>query len=319
MTVKHHGRFSIKVTNTETGEVRELPEQENLILNQAFSLSEFSRSNNYIYCLFGTGATTPNVTDTSLSAKVGYLSKNVFDVNSTRDMTDFTSETTIIFEGTAGQITGNISELGLSFSSLESKLFTRALIKDEFGDPTTISLGVGDILTVEYIYGFTIDLTTSLITSKSVTIGGVSTTVDLHWADYDVNNVNFGLWDTANPSLLLSKLSRNPMSFCKYMNPFTGVISDFSDIDSQITPLKVNYYDTPNPDDGYANGTSSGVSMTSESFPAGNCTGTWDGVAFYRQDLNCLSCVLTFDPPLVKGADDVFTIDSLILGAIRGS
>jgi hypothetical protein len=322
MTVKHHGRFSIKVTNTETGEVRELPKQDNLILNKAFSLSDFSKSANYVFCFFGTGSSVPSVTDVTLASEVGYISTGTsvnggFTTESVRGANLFTSETTIIFEGTTGKIKGNISEIGLSLTYTESSLFTRALIKDEHGSPTTISLGASDIVTVEYTYGFTIDLTTSLITSKNVIIGGVSTTVELHWADYDVNNVTHGLWDTSNPSLL-KNLPRNPMAFCKYLNPYEGVISDFSDIDDQVTFLKASYNSAPNPSSGYSDGTVSGISLSNGSFPNGNCTGTWDGILFSQQNLNCFTCALTFDPPLVKGADDVFTIDSLILGAIRG-
>lgn len=317
MTVKHYGRFSIKVENTETGEIRELPEQDNLVLNKAFSLGGFTeRVQGGFYCLFGTGSTAPDITDTGLSNPLRtylyttpYVGRKAFFSGN-----DFFVEMNMQFTGVAGSVIGNISELGLSLTSNETGLFTRALIKDDYGTPTTISLGANDILTVNYTYGCTIDLTTSLITSKDITIGGVVTTVELHWADYDIDNDYDGFWYTDDRR---SNMPANPIAYCEYLNPYQGVIEDFSDIASQATLLKASSTSSPNPSAGYADGTVSGVSMTNASFPAGSCTGTWNGILFYSS-VACNVCCLTFDPPLVKGADDVFTIDSLILGVIRG-
>ena len=50
---------------------------------------------------------------------------------------------------TLGSVVGNISELGMSFGSTES-LFSRALIKDVGGNPTTITLTASDQLIVTY-------------------------------------------------------------------------------------------------------------------------------------------------------------------------
>lgn len=317
MTLKYQGRFSIKIENIETGEIREYPEQENEVLDKYFSLQRLAESIRYLYCIFGTGATQVSRTDTSLGSLVsGFCSADLslgeHAISATRTGNVFKVESTYELVGGLGAITGNISELGLSTGTTESGLFTRALIRDSQGNPTTISLGDLDSLTVYYTFGFTIDLTTPLISSKSAVINGVDTTISLSWVDYDISTSMYSLWNTVSP---YANRLVSPSACVNRYQPFSGEIPNYGNTVGSLTLLG----NSNNINDKYADGTLLGKRLINVNYPPGDATGVWNGLLFVAQDYSCATVALEFSPPITKGADDIINIDELIIGFTRGS
>lgn len=322
--MKHFGRFRIEVTNTETGETREAaPLQDNVFLSRYFGLNRAATSFRSIYCFFGTGSSVPDKNNTSLDSPVSgyastsgdYLRNEKMDKTITNNI--YRYELKVKCAASQGSIQGNISELGLSLSSNISNLFTRALIKDTHGNPTTISLGPNDIITVFYSFGFEIDLSNPVIKTKTVTLRGVPTTVTFSWFGYG-DNTTGGLWKLGT-NLMASTEPLCPPYMTRYWQPFDGTITDFAHANNN-TINKVHKVGTSMSVDCKQNGTQLySVNRYVTSYGTGDSTGTWSGILiagssspFDRFDSKP-SSILTFDPPLVKGENDVFKFNALKL------
>ena len=143
-------KFIIKSDN---GMIRETGWIPNLILDQGLNRLGWALSNtlNPIqYASVGTGTATPVSTQTSLVAPVGYSAAGVFVsiVNGTAPT--YTTLQTFSYTFAQGAILGNMSEVGIGSSITGGNLFSRALIVDGAGNPTTITLTSIDQLIVYY-------------------------------------------------------------------------------------------------------------------------------------------------------------------------
>lgn len=112
-------------------------------------------------CVVGTGATPPAVTDTALVSQLGVSPNGVrqsgtYSYNSGTD--EISAVTVMRYAFTLGSIVGNISEIGIRPSS-QTNLFSRALIVDGGGSPTTITVTASDQLIVNYTLTGTISRT----------------------------------------------------------------------------------------------------------------------------------------------------------------
>lgn len=310
-----YGNFSIRVKNNKTKKVRTTPLQSNMILNSYFSLkASAAHGNNTVYLRAGTGATAPQATDLTLENMVdGYLYTepgfSKATVNTVRSGNLFKKEYTVELSGNIGGIQGNISEIGLSYER-NSQLFTRALIKDSNGNPTTISLGENDSLTVIYTIGVEVDVTQ--IKSHLLDIDGVSTNVSLRWVDYDREDNSHSFWseDLKHESLL-------PFYRMSFLRPFSGGSASFGDFTAGVTFLgsaKLCQSSYPNR---IADGSKVGVALISNlTFGEGEYLGVWNG-AIFSFGASCGTMAITFDPPIVKAPTDVFTLNEVIMGISR--
>jgi hypothetical protein len=102
------------------------------------------------FCQVGTGSATPSAADTALSAyKAG-----------TQDLQSFTESGSLVspffcartqrFRFAAGQATGNLTEVGVSTRVATGNLSSRALILDNVGNPTSITVLADEVLDVTY-------------------------------------------------------------------------------------------------------------------------------------------------------------------------
>jgi hypothetical protein len=102
-------------------------------------------------CYVGTGSTTPTAGDAALAA---YLAQN----NVVRSITPgaatsspYYVKNTWVFRFNAGVATGNVSEIGIAATGTPPQpLFSRALVLDGGGSPTTITVLSDEILDVTY-------------------------------------------------------------------------------------------------------------------------------------------------------------------------
>lgn len=118
-------------------------------------------------CRVGSGNNTPNVLDTALETQVA-ATTTVQSQNSSAESTPpyFGSQTNV-YRFDAGVATGNLSEVGIGPPS--DDLYSRALILDGGGDPTTITVLSDEVLDVTYqlrLYPPLVDVT------GTISIGG---------------------------------------------------------------------------------------------------------------------------------------------------
>lgn len=119
----------------------------NLITNQGLNASMANVTTDFIgTCRVGSGSTAPAFTDTSLVAQVattGIFSENV-GFSSTAPYYGWRR---VVYRFGTGVATGNLSEVGTGGGAV---LYSRALIVDGSGNPTTITVLSDEVLDVTY-------------------------------------------------------------------------------------------------------------------------------------------------------------------------
>src|SRR5574337_29456 len=160
---------------------------DNLITNIGLEgIGAHTTGYNCLYCVVGTGNTTPTFADTNLAAY-----KAVSNTANPQSLWTAVGQTTtspyyVILTNkqrfNAGTATGNLSEVGMTTQATSSttaatdKLFSRALILDASGNPTTITILPDEILDVTYqIYLYLPNGGADITGSFNQTIDGVVT------------------------------------------------------------------------------------------------------------------------------------------------
>ncbi|HIQ53190.1 MAG TPA: hypothetical protein EYH51_08015, partial [Pseudomonas pachastrellae] len=127
------------------------------------------------YCQVGSGNNPPNVLDTALANRVG--SSNTAQASASGAQAEepyfcWQRRTVRFAEGVAA---GNLSEVGMGWTS-SGNLFSRALILDSEGNPTTITVAADEILDVTYEFRFYPRLTD--VTGSVTLTGNIAGTYD---------------------------------------------------------------------------------------------------------------------------------------------
>lgn len=215
------GRLRVQLLTAE-GEVRvDSGWFKNLITNQGldwFGSFAYTTYNGNGYatlpgmCTVGTGNTTPSFTDTALVAPLGISNAWLNPPGTTSPQysqsyvvgpPDYISAVgTHTF--TLGSIVGNIAEIGLGVQATTGattlSLFSRALIVDGGGSPTTIAVTSADQLVVTYELRMYLDLTD---TAYSVTISGTGYSGVVRRAKSTTSNATVVVpIDNPNPGLV---------------------------------------------------------------------------------------------------------------------
>lgn len=145
------GLFRLEAFNTEDGSTRWLtPWFHNNVTNVGLDMCATNKAR-YNCCQVGTGTATPTNADTTLQT---YLSGtgSRSDISGTNSGSpDYYSEQYVRYNFATGAATGNLSEVGVGPStSSGSNLFSRELIRDANGNPTTITIASNEALLVHY-------------------------------------------------------------------------------------------------------------------------------------------------------------------------
>ncbi len=155
------GRFKLEATKRD-GSKRVVADWfDNLILNAG--LDRIGTNQPINGAIVGTGNTAPSNTQTSLVAQIAYSSTLQGSVSYGADGTDNYAWMRRTYRFAEGVATGNLSEVGVGWSS--GNCFSRALILDGGGSPTTITILSDETLDVTYelrIYPSITDVTGSL-------------------------------------------------------------------------------------------------------------------------------------------------------------
>jgi len=149
--LKLAGEYKI-VVNKADGTTVETDWFSNLILDQGLDRIGAGWNQVIAYAQVGTGTIAPAVTQISLETPAGgstqQTSPNGGIVNSGAPAYETTYTWSFAFA--QGAVVGNITEIGVGWAATGSTLFSRALILDNLGNPTSITIVAIDQLTVFY-------------------------------------------------------------------------------------------------------------------------------------------------------------------------
>lgn len=150
VTMKMSAKFKLvkrkQISETECIET-EISEFTNLITDNGLDIVA-TTSSCYYYCQVGTGTATPAFSDVTLGNKVAHIGYTNF-TNPTPTAAPYTRVMTFKYTFNPGVLTVPITEIGIS-PAITGNLFSRTLIKDTNGNPTSISLLSDEYLDVYY-------------------------------------------------------------------------------------------------------------------------------------------------------------------------
>lgn len=145
-------------------------------------------------CHVGTNNTTPTVSDTALAGwRAGTTTVQASSTGNTTISPYYCWKRITYRFGTAGQASGNIAEVGIATQAAlaGSILFSRALVLDEFGVPTTVTVLGDEVLDVTYelrLYPPLADVTGTMTVSGSgdhtYTLRASGVTTNILWGYY---------------------------------------------------------------------------------------------------------------------------------------
>lgn len=166
-TVGMHGRFKIIKRDRWGKALEQTPWFSNLILNAG--LNRMGTGAAIAGAMIGTGTSTPVVSQTQLDAQATFTTTSAPGSGFTPVATSpYNNTRTFVYRTALGALNGNFSEVGVGWAS--NACFSRELIRDGGGNPTTISVLSTEQLDIFYqlaVYPPLVD------TSGSITIAGV--------------------------------------------------------------------------------------------------------------------------------------------------
>ncbi|MDY4297508.1 MULTISPECIES: hypothetical protein [unclassified Xanthomonas] len=104
----------------------------------------------FFACGVGSGSTTPAFTDTALVSQVARSSTKQSDTNGAQGAAPYFGWRRITYRFDAGVAAGNLAEVGIFTDASAGVCWSRALILDGSGNPTTITVLPDEILDVTY-------------------------------------------------------------------------------------------------------------------------------------------------------------------------
>lgn len=142
------GWFTLKVHKGDAEQPSQVASFENLITDSG--LNRIGQGSFLTRCLVGTGNTPPDVLQTTLASLVASVDAMTTNYNATTSPPYYG---TFIrkYRFNPGVATGNLTEVGVGWVTAGSTtVFSRALIKDINGDPTTLTILPDEFLDVTY-------------------------------------------------------------------------------------------------------------------------------------------------------------------------
>ena len=130
------------------GSKRVVAEFKNLILNQG--LNSLGTGAPFSYVSVGSGSAAPANTDTGMLSPVARASSVVATLSGYSSAAPWYAWHRRTYRFAAGVAAGNLSEVGVGSSDNNTSLFSRALIRDAEGNPTTITVLSDEVLDVMY-------------------------------------------------------------------------------------------------------------------------------------------------------------------------
>lgn len=165
--VRMAGYYKLEAIGLD-GRKRDLGTFPNLITNGGLDMLG-GYSNMFNTCAVGSGNTAPSNTDTALVTLVASTTNAIAAVYSTQGSSPYFGSSTVTWQFPTGAAAGNLSEVGIGTAA--TALYSRALILDGGGSPTTITILSTEALNVTYIMQQYVPLTD---VTGSIMLGGLS-------------------------------------------------------------------------------------------------------------------------------------------------
>lgn len=166
------GRYQLIKRNAYGREIERTPWFDNIILDSG--LNRWGTGAIIAGAAIGTGTSAPAASDTALQTQIHYTTgtgTGHLSV-SAAGSSPYNNTITVVYRTVLGQLNGNYTEVGVGWAS--GSMFSRALVLDGGGSPTSISVSSTEQLDIVYQLSIYPPLTD---TSNVVTISGVDYTV----------------------------------------------------------------------------------------------------------------------------------------------
>lgn len=224
------GRFKIEAFKVD-GDGVEIPGtrrlaapwQKNLILDQG--LNTMATSASYLTaCQVGTGSTAPAVGQTALVTRIAGTTTKPSNVTSVSGGAPYYVAQTVTYSFAQGVATGNLSEVGFGTATTGTTLFSRALIKDAMGNPTTLTVLSDESL--EVTYEFRYYAPPSDVTGTIVATGNIGGTYDYILRPANVSTLSGSVgWTLPSGQTLSGTNSSGYRALNGDIGPITGLPS----------------------------------------------------------------------------------------------
>jgi hypothetical protein len=289
------GRFRLKAYSAKTGrKTKDTGWFNNLILDQGLDLHGAHAITSILgWCRVGTSSTAPGATQTALGTQIAATSTKalVSQGNSGADpYYIYLRQRWTFAEGAAA---GNLTEVGIGRGQ-STELFSRALIVDSGGSPTTLTIAADEILRVEYEIRMHPPTTDA---SGNLTLDGVST----NWAiraysiDSYASNMS-GAWTFRRDGRATYYMDNSAMWHKAGAQALLGLTEAITGHVSQ------QCYRTS---DAYVPGSYEATATFSWTISIGNISG---GIGMIIAAFGMGMWQVSFDPPIDKTADKTLTL-----------
>ncbi len=258
----------------------------NLITNSG--LDRMGSVSDYLsYCIVGSGSSAPAPTDIALQARVASTSTKNADTNGAVASPRY-GWRRIVYRFAAGVAAGNLSEVGVGYS--DTAVFSRALILDGSGNPTTITVLADEVLDVTYELRFYVS---EADVSFNVVISGITYACVCRPANL---GENIGSQIGQAISINTSDRANGVKAFeTNVLGPVTGQPgSSFDEYTLGFT------------NETYVNGTFYKSHVITAALNQGNATG---GIGSIRVDNSFCDWQINFTPKIPKDATKVLTLN----------
>ena len=164
--LKGHYRL---VKRNSKGDVLNEYEFDNVITNAG--LNQWGSSFAFNRCVIGTGTATPTISDTTLASQSASTTALIGGSTVSSGAPNYHVIKTLGYRFPQGTLNGNYAEVGVD-NTTTGAVFSRSLILDNLGNPTTITILPSEVLDVYYILTIQIDKT---LRSGSMLLNGTTT------------------------------------------------------------------------------------------------------------------------------------------------
>jgi len=252
-------------------------------------------------CQVGSGSTTPTVGDTSLATYVAGTSDVVASTEAAEASAPYYGSTTVTYRFAAGDAAGNLSEVGIGTATSGGTLFSRALITDGGGSPTSITVLADEFLDVTYpiqLVPPTGDITVSDVTDSGP--AGTVHAITLRASEVTSEDT-FGTqgWTVDGTNSSIGEVELAGIFGCRAYNGAIGAIT--------ASPSGTSDNPTSTTTDAYVNNSLERTGTITFGLNDGNLSGGIQSLAFHF--LNAGTWQAEFDPVIPKTNTDTLTID----------
>lgn len=186
------GRYKLAAVNAETGEVREeTPWFDNLITDAG--LDRIAKGGFMDVCMVGTGSATPTTADTVLGNQRASTTTELDRVSTSAAAAPWYVGHRRTYRFPVGAAAGNLTEVGVGWHS--TLVFSRTLIKDGGGNPTSLTVLPSEYLDVTYefrVYSAGADTPIAVSIAGAAYTGTIRSAYAASPSSYDIRQIVSG-------------------------------------------------------------------------------------------------------------------------------